>query len=321
MTTIHLWHPARAEIDRIGRSQRCFNVLGRVRPAPRGTTLIARLGALPPRELKLGPDGARLAAPGDFNLDIDLSTLPAGETSVILEARTPDGELATATLGLVSRRDSPEWPLPWNADFTKTTEPLERIVQVIDGRWHLVPDGLAVVEPYYDRVIAFGDPRWSDYEVTARLRLRAQRVPEPDREVGADVIHVALTLRWPGHHADHHQPHRLWYPLGATCEFRFLDGPERCRWRILDPRERVADPARDLKLSWDRPFCLRARVLTTGPDASLYQCKAWSAETPEPDTWDLEHLKYPETMRTGCALLVAHFTAVVVETLAVSPLT
>jgi hypothetical protein len=318
--SITLWSGARLRTGHLGRPQQWLNLTGRVFHAPPGTILSAKVGEASARTLALGPDGHRLAAPGDFNLDVDPQTLPLGETAVCFTVLTPDGLTTTAT-AIIERLDPvPPWPIPWSQDFTRPGPGLADRVQIVDGDWQLGPAGVFNPEAYYDRVLAFGDSHWTDYEVTARLRLRGQRLPVEGRDAGHDVIHVALTLRWPGHHDDGHQPFRRWYPLGVTCEFRLLEGPARLRWRMLDPREITADPAADKTLDWEQPFYLKARVTTPAPGESLYQCKAWPADQAEPAAWDLDHHKTAETITSGGALFIAHYTHVLLETLAARPL-
>ena len=65
------------------------------------------------------------------------------------------------------------WPLPYSIDWSKVTN-ISDVAQVVDGRWAIQPDGtVRTMESGYDRLIAFGDVTWTDYQITAEMTLNS----------------------------------------------------------------------------------------------------------------------------------------------------
>lgn len=315
---IDLWHDLPLRFGHLGRPQRWINVLGRVAVSGDDVRLWAHLNGGPARAISLGPNGTRLAAAGDFNIELDPAELLAGRNELRLEVSAFGGWGGSLVVP-VEWTPERSWPLPFAADFRRLIR-LDEAAQAVDGEWQLTSSGVRVREPYYDRVLALGDMSWRDYEIEAVAIFHGLREPVPGRDQGAGVVHAALALRWPGHTDDGIQPRVRWHPLGVTCEFRRIDGAMRFGWRMLDPGETLPVAAKAQTIAWDIPYRMKARVTTVGPSASRYCCKCWRADSPEPAEWDLELVKQPETVAAGGALLIAHYTDVTFVTVEARPI-
>jgi hypothetical protein len=214
MKAIELWYGTDQRFGERGVPQRWINLLGKVSSPVANADLRWSLEGSEQGRLSLGGDGHRLARSGDFNVEIPVDQLKIGRNKVMLVLRTAEQEARQ----FVHVHWAPGncWPLPFEADLSKPGT-IGRDVQVVDGFWQQTPMGLRSVEPYYDRVLAIGDNTWSDYEVSAEATLHAVTGGDASiGEGGTDVQHAAITVRWPGHDADEYQPHRKWWPMGAT---------------------------------------------------------------------------------------------------------
>lgn len=304
---IEIWYGDEQRFGHLGVPQRWINVLGRV-DAERVQQLTYALDGGPLQTLSIGPDGHRLAAAGDFNVELDLDGLPAGRHTLALEASDGNGTCARREVALVIEKGR-RWPLPCRICWSEFSA-VEEAVQVVDGRWVLTDGGVRSVEPYYDRVLGLGDLSWTDYEVRTTITYHGLRQPHADRDAGANVIHAALAVRWPGHDVDEHQPHVRWYPLGATAEFRVNPSWAGCSWRILGGGSVVAEAREDRRIELERPYSAIHRVESGSNGSACYRVKLWEAGTTEPSAWAVELHKGPADVQRGGALLIAHYAEV-----------
>ncbi len=183
------------------------------------------------------------------------------------------------------------------------------VAQVVDGEWELTPAGVRTAERYYDRVIAFGDESWRDYEVATTITVHAVTPPKQDPNT-TRVTHAAIALRWPGHDADGKQPSVKWHPLGATAEFRLGHDLQQCRWRIFDgKRDFYVESTRRRAIEFGKPYRMKHRVETLECGTSRYRVKLWPDDEPEPEAWDLERFETGDLI-SGSALLIAHHSDV-----------
>jgi hypothetical protein len=127
---------------------------------------------------------------------------------------------------------------------------------------------------------------------------------------GANVIHAALAVRWPGHGDDGRQPRVRWYPLGATAEFRVTPSWEDCSWRILGGGGTVVNSDLGRTIQPEAPYRMKHRVSSSPDGSATYRVNLWGIDDAEPEGWDLELQKDPDGTRSGGALLVAHYTEV-----------
>ncbi|MBD3267590.1 hypothetical protein GF373_13055 [bacterium] len=315
---IHVWHGDHQTFGRWGHPQRWVNILGHVSPASRISSLTWSLNGSPPCDLSFKEDNKRLARDGDFNIEIARSQLQPGENLVRIVARDCSGRIArrVVTVTYIDRESS--WPLPYRVNWS-TVERIQDVVQVVDGKWTLTDGGIRTVERYYDRVLAFGDDSWENYEVSTSVIFHAFTPPSKGPNT-TNVTHVAIASRWPGHDMDAFQPHVKWYPLGATSEFRIGKTLRQCRWRIFDGKRAFhveSDKRRRIQLN--KTYGMKHRVETLADGRSLYRVKMWPYGESEPASWDLARYESGD-LASGSALLIAHHTDVTFGDIWVTPI-
>lgn len=307
-TMIDIWYGDEQRFGHLGLPQRWINILGRV-DTKRVVNLEYVLDDAAPQPLSIGPDGHRLASPGDFNVELAFDALTTGFHTLAIIATDSGGNSAQRNVTLVME-ERKRRPLPHRIQWNQVPR-IQDAAQIVDGRWKLTTQGVRVVEPYYDRVIALGDLSWTDYEVRTTVIFHGLRVPNKEQgDAGAGVIHAALAVRWPGHDMDGRQPHVKWYPLGATAEFRVNPSWKGCSWRILGGGGIVAEETDKRAIELEHPYIMKHQVVSARGSATRYRVKLWKGEEPEPVNWDLELLKEPSDVHQGGALLIAHYSEV-----------
>ena len=305
---VDVWYGRQQHFGRNGFSQKWINVLGRVTPSQDIDLLSYSLNGASPIQVSIGPDGHRLAKPGDFNIEIDRAHLQIGENVLEILARTYQGTMSRTQVSLHAHSPA-GCELPFTIDWA-TIDRIDDAAQVVDGLWELTEDGVKVVEPYYDRVIAFGDQSWRDYEVTVPVTFHGMRQPVKGTDGGAGVIHAAIAVNWPGHDEDSRQPHVKWYPLGATAEFRVEPKLKNCSWRILGGAGKVVEEDSTRPIEYGRRYMMKHRVRICADSSTEYSVKLWCADEPEPKDWDLRTTEGPDDVQHGGALIIAHYAIV-----------
>jgi hypothetical protein len=314
---IDIWYGDEQRFGHLGLPQRWINVLGRVDP-DLALNLQYVLDGAAPQPLSIGPDGHRLAAPGDFNVELAFDALTAGRHTLSLMATDSNGNSTQRNVTLVIEAGR-QCPLPYRIQWSQVSR-IQDAAQIVDGRWKLTSQGVRVVEPYYDRVIALGDLSWTDYEIWTTVTFHGLRTPRSEQgDAGANVIHAALAVRWPGHDMDERQPHVKWYPLGATAEFRVNTSWKGCSWRILGGGGIIAEEAKKRGIKLEQPYSMKHGVESIRDGGARYRVKLWENGTPEPEDWDAELLKKPAHVLQGGALLIAHYSEVTFGDVVVSP--
>lgn len=305
--SIHVWYGDAQSFGDIGNPQRWINVLGDVSPAEEIAQLTYELNGGAEHSLSFREDFKRIATDGDFNIEIARSDLHVGENSLAIIARNQEGEQTRRQLK-ISYRAKRRWPLPYDIDWSKAKS-INDVAQVVDGKWKLTRNGIRSVERYYDRVIAFGDETWTNYEVTTTVTVHGLTPPR-EKPNTTGVTHAAIALRWPGHEADGKQPSVKWYPVGATAEFRFGSGLQSCRWRIFDGKKQYyVESNRRRQLEFNRPYRMKHRVESLDDQWTRYSTKLWPDDSDEPPGWDLVRIEEGD-LKSGSALLIAHHSDV-----------
>lgn len=316
-----LWHGDRQRFGHRGEPQRWINLLGKVEPVGQVEVLTGSLNGGAARALSLGTDLHRLAAPGDFNVELAWDDLKAGTNWLTLKATFHDGHIVTTNVQVLVERGR-QWLLPYRVDFATVTN-LQDVVQVVDGLWRLTADGVRTVHPYYDRVLVLGDRSWTNYEAQVRLTIHGFTPPQRGPPT-YNVTHFGMALRWRGHTTDGRQPSRQWYPLGAQGELLLRTDTESCRWRVLpgpDSGLSVTLAAEPSAIPLEQPIYVRAQVQTLADGRSRYRFQHWPAGAPKPAAWSVEAFKPSEKdFPSGSLGLVAHNADVTLHEIAVHPL-
>lgn len=310
---IDLWYGNKQVFGYHGLSQKWVNILGNIESVNGIRSLTYKINGGEEKIVSLGSDLHRLASQGDFNLDIDTLFLNEGINQVEIKA-TDSLSNSVSELVELELFKNKKWTLPYSICWD-SVENIQQAVQVVDGKWIVQKDGVSNQDRYYDRVIAIGDNTWENYEVETTVKLHGYTTPVQGPPT-YKVTHFAIACRWNGHDVDSLQPHRKWYPLGATAEFRVFDDSEQWRWRVFsgpktDGPFYIEQPDSVFKsLVFEELYKMKHRVQTIGQDSTLYSVKLWSAHQPEPLEWDLSGIETFENEPSGSALLLAHHTSV-----------
>jgi hypothetical protein len=316
-SVIEIWYGDNQSFGMKGNPQRWINIPGIVRSSGSVRSAFYTLNGNGNYPFSLGRNMTRLAAEGDINIEIDRHSLKEGRNTLMIAVEDSSGIVVRKKVK-IRYCSGRKWPLPYHVDWKKERS-ISAAVQVVDGKWELTSEGIRTVEPYYDRMVAFGDSSWVNYEVKVEVKFHGYASPVPEPPVYG-VCHAAIALRWPGHDEDHHQPHVKWYPLGATCEFMLFDDPDACRFRIIGDHNIYNENAQVRhRVETGIWYIMKARVRSEG-DSTLYCARFWKRSDPEPSGWDITNKEGREDVRCGSALLIAHHSDVTFGTIDCIPL-
>ena len=307
---VHIWYGQDQYFGKWGNPQRQINILGNIRGLDDSCRVYYTLNGINREvDITLGSDLHRLAMEGDFNIDIERSELQEGENHIDLVIERKGKEILSRDLSFHYSSDK-QWPIPYFVDWSQA-EKLQDVVEVVDGHWEITPSGAHIIQQYYDRILAFGDSSWINYEVETTVVFH-DYIPPVEGPPTYNVSHVAIASRWPGHDHDSLQPDRKWFPLGATSEFRITDDYDSCRWRIFDGENfyREQEPAEYRTILPEKKYRLKHRVENISDSVVQYSVKFWPADGHEPEQWDLQALEHTTRKESGSALLLAHNTEV-----------
>ncbi len=298
-----MWH-GNVQTFGPGNPQVWANVLGRV--SSRVTSLSYRLngGALIP--LDVGPNGTRLAKRGDFNIELDRSTLRRlpDENVVEFTATLSDGEVETEAMTLRYRGDGR--PLSGLTIVWKDLDTVSRANEVgtiIDGHFALDPFGIRTVEAGYDRLLAIGDAGWS-----SRLEVLAEAILH--RWSGSAGVGVAFG--WQGHGGTARP--RIDWPLEGLAWIRNVGTTPKLRILTF---QQGASTGPEIDLRPPVTIALRARSEPLGDGSARLLVKLWTSDEGEPAEW-MHERTVPE--RSGSVLLVTHLAEVTWTRVSVTPL-
>ena len=276
---IDVWYGTNQQFGHIGNPQPYVNILGNVSDTDgdflrdSSSTLEYTLNGTGPFTLAIGPDGRRLAEAGDFNIDINIADLLDGDNTVVITA-TDDASNSSEETVTVNYTSGNTWPLPYSVDWSTVTN-IGDVAQVVDGKWGLVAGGVRTTEPGYDRLIAFGEMPWDDYEVTVPITIH-----DIDSTGG-----VGILMRWNGHNDDPpfdgYQPYAGYLPLGAIGWYRNGSSKRLEFFENGDTKGAVSKT-----LTEETTYIFKMRVETEAGVGGLYSLKVWEQGTAEPSSWD-----------------------------------
>ncbi|HVM39742.1 MAG TPA: hypothetical protein VM618_03050 [Acidimicrobiia bacterium] len=188
---------------------------------------------------------------------------------------------------------------------------------VVDGRWGIAPGALRTGSVGYDRMAAFGDQSWTDYEVEGDVTVHGldhSGYRSPSNGPG-----VGILLRWGGHDTDGEQPREKATPYGALVFYRWTASGASVSESIQmiggDSGDfgalRDSDTSKALAIGGTYRFKMRVDTdAVTGEH--VYRFAFWDPATePEPDlagaSAALVEYRAPAGSRAaGSAVLVAH---------------
>ncbi len=305
---IDIWYGRDQAFGQHGQPQRWLNVLGRVRAVVPIASLTYALNGGEPQPLSMGPDQRRLPGRGDFNVEVDVRNLQHGANGMQITATDERGRQTVETVTV--QYDPQPCPLPYTIDWQQV-DAIHDVAHVVDGQWSITRGGVSPEEIGYDRLIAIGDLRWRDFEVTVPITvhgINASCYDMPSVHAG-----IGLILRWKGHTFWGRDPWSSGQPrigpntygsIGWYCILH-EDGP------ILNFFD--TDFQRPVQVSHKLPLhvphLFKARVETLADSSSLFSLKVWQMDEPEPAAWTLQTPGTPMALETGSIVLGAHHVA------------
>jgi hypothetical protein len=313
---INIWYGQHQVFGQPAMPQCWINILGNVSNPDDLASLTYSLNGGPERSLSIGPDTRRLAASGDFNIDIYYTELQPGHNEVVITAATRDNQQAIETVTLEYMPDH-SGPQTYTIDWSATSN-IQEVAQIVDGEWALEADGIRPTTLGYDRLVAVGDMWWDDYEVTVPVTIHGA---EPVFGFPSNGAAVAVVARWQGHRVwDNSQPAYGWWPLGGAGVISWIN---KSKNKVLLAGNRVrpmAPASSNREIEYNVPYMLKLRVETIPGYTSLYSFKIWEANQPEPKAWAFQGQQRLWDPMFGSVLLVAHHTDVTFGNVSVTPI-
>jgi hypothetical protein len=306
---IDIWYGDHQQFGDPGEAQRWVNIQGNVSTAGL-SSLTLTLNGGPEQALTVGPNGNRLEALGDFNVEIDYDQLdPTAVDDVVrIRAAYADGQRFTHDV-TIDYEGGQQWPTDYSLDWAGVTD-LQEVVQVVDGLWTFDADGVRPALPGYDRVLALGDATWDSYEVA--LTIAVHDLSVPNAPVGAAIW---LGMQWGGHTDNPFggQPHGGYIP-GATFMFNgdvAILRPSEFFTSEVNPRI-----VQGLPLAEGEAYNVLVRNERVAADTDLsdgldrtHSVKIWGIDQPEPATFAIQHTMVDQEP-FGSFYLNAHYVDV-----------
>ena len=293
-----------------GISQKWANILGNVSSDIIIDTLTYEVnnnGLM--QKLPLGSDGFdfRLENKGDFNIEIDHTTLEPGPNSVTIRAKDTQGQITTKTVTINYAPADIGLPSAYITDWKSLgndIQKVEDIAHVVDGLWNLTADGIRTKEDGYDRAISIGDMNWlsNNYEVTVPFILHS------------DFTGIGFGVGWQGHEINNHQASRsprVGWPLQSLVWIRGEMG--RSTLEILTYKGENSLPKEwELQVGMKKPltplilnqkYWLKSYSKPLSNSMSRFYAKFWKDGDGEPDSW---MINADVSTRDGSILLVTY---------------
>lgn len=310
---ITVWNGNNQTFGQLGTPQQWINILGNVTGA---TTLTYSLNGGLQRSLSIGSDGTRLYGAGDFNIELDYSTLkvlPETNTVTIVAANGAATDVEVVT---VSYQPGIIPSLPSTTDWSVLPS-VQAGAQAVDGQWSINGGKVGPTVPGYDRLLAIGDMSWKDYEVTVPITVHSLNTNDLSNSAG-----VGLIARWRGHfQVGSEQPAAGWRKLGTLTWFRWNQAQEGA-WEMRGNGGSylVQSTQKPLEFGKTYIFKLSVQSSTLQGEPSTYRFKVWESGQPEPMQWFMKSVGSLNEPDTGSLLLVAHQAMVSFGNVTVKPI-
>lgn len=294
---INVWYGyTQLPSDQPGISQQWANILGNVSSDIDLSVLTYTINGGSEKPLNFGSDNRRLEKKGDFNIEIDQSSLNAGFNQIEIKAKDSNDQISSKVV-TISYDPGNYWPLPYTANWSSLADiqDVESVAHVVDGLWKLTPDGIRTVQSGYDRTIAIGDMTWaSDYEVTVPITLHS------------GFAGIGFAVGWQGHEGV--ESPKIEWPLQALAWIRGpISNPtlEIITYGGLDGWEviQTPDPQQSVSISKNVTYMLKTSSESLANGMSRFNVKLWPQNEAEPDVWNV-NADVPT--RDGSVLLVAY---------------
>ena len=314
-TTITFWHPKRLTFSQTGTPQRWVNILGNVSDPVGVASLTYTLNGGSAVTLSIGPDTRRLARLGDFNIDILYRSLrPLPDSNIVaLAARNTSGAYARDTV-IVRYLPGTVWPRVTNITWGSASC-LYDSVQMVDGDWSVVSGGIHCFADGYDRLVAFGDTTWKDYEIIVPITIHGVDPAGYGSINGRPV--VGVFVGWSGHSDDPisgWQPKTGWRPFGCAGLYEFDTAGSH-----LTIYDKFNDGS-GKQIPFDVPYYFKIRAQSNS-SGILYSFKVWDVNASEPSAFDMVWQGPLTDPQQGAAMLAAHYVDATFGAITVRPIT
>ncbi len=302
---IDVWYGKRQVFGRAGTQQPMINIIGQVR-SPEALYHLSYNFQRKRYPLPTGPSAFRLATPGEFNIEIDRTGLPAGEYSLRIIAVYNDGTEVREQVWFTLEENTPQLPV---AIAWQEVASIQDVGQVVDGLWEITESGVRNAHIGYDRAIALGDTSWSDYEI--QLSFVIEEITIEPRSFGWPSMGAAMHIatRWQGHE-DWRDilPRRGWTAFGALFSYQINQSDsEQLIWIYDQDNDRSEKRILPKQLAQGKTYHLRARVVTGSEQSAIFSMKIWAdTDAAEPDVWEITTEPMQGVIQHGSILLIAH---------------
>ena len=303
----NVWYGDNQSFGQNGIPQQWVNILGNV-SAPSGIASASyTLNGGASQFLRVGPsNSSRLVDTGDFNVEIDHSSLVPGTNTVVISATDNQNHTATHTVTVNWKYVSGKvWQLPYSIDWS-TAGNIQNVAQIVDGQWSIQPDGtVRTGQVGYDRLIALGDVSWTNYRVTSEITINT---------LDCTQFALGLVVGWTGHTIDPNQPQpdqpRSGHPFFGFGTYSTAPNPVLNIYAnspsffetvlARDTTGITLDPG----VRYVMKFAVQRNSNNTSSHLSL---KVWPASSAEPSNWNLQA---NGDASTGSVILGAHHSDV-----------
>jgi VCBS repeat-containing protein len=297
---VEVWYGDNQDFGHMGNPQTLIQIMGRVRETAPLTNVSYRLNGGGSQSVPLGPDGYRLVGPGDYNIEIDNTSLNAGANTVEITADDAAGETTVRTV-TVNYTSGVVWALPSTLTWQGASS-IADVAQVVDGSWILEGAGVRTVSSAtgYDRLLVAGDYTWvPDYEAVMPITTHSI--------VSGGAVGIAVG--WHGHTGP--QNPKLGHPFQAIA------------WVLSTGNMQMLRNGDAVQAQTPVPFVLGTRYMLKVRSESIgggqhnVKAKWWDAGGSEPGSWNLSE---NFTTMNGSVLLIAHMADATFEEVSITPI-
>lgn len=335
---VNVWYENDLSFGHLGNTQRWVNILGNVSGVanPNNIDISYRLnGQGGFSSLNVGPDKRRLAAVGDFNIELDRHTLIDGTNSVEIRAENSNTGQTTNKTVQFNYNAGNVWPINYTVNWHSVNN-IHEAAHVVDGEWYLMGDG--TIRPFnaltgsspaldYDRIVGFGDVTWQNYEAEARVTINA--IDAGGFSFPSNGPGIGWILRWNGHYQESNEQPRIgWRQLGALGWYRWADtntaGLQMIGYSYgnsFSGGGNIISDNPNVQLAYNTEYIFKMQVESTAA-GDVYRFKTWPAAQTEPATWQMEGINTdPDAPDSGSALFVMHHVDASLGQVTIRPLT
>lgn len=336
----HIWAPSSVPVIEIyggrdrqfgftGDPQPTVSITGVVRSPTGNFSVFWKLDDGEFEELQPDPASTRIISKGEFSIELEKEmisselegtemVIEAREAPTTLEVELDDGtvqtEIVPGATNSITLKLSLLLPVDQGPDRTVTWggDDLDLHAQIANGGWHLVPGGVAPLEPGPQRILLIGDQSWSNYEVELSFvpgDLAPADAPEPV------LPWAGVYLGWRGFDPVSVASNDVLRTAGGAG-FGQGDGGVTVVG-IRDETEFIANSG-PIELTPGVRYRMRAQAKTVREGTEV-RMRMWIDGEPEPDHWTVETIN-TGAPNGGSLALVAHRWDIVFGTVTITPL-